>query len=472
MKRLAIIDDDEAALYICKKILVNHGHLVQTYTSFYDFEQKNSDSLISKSFDLIISDVRMPEISGLEVVKRIKAKDPMAQILLMTSFCGNDEALVALELGAVDYIAKPFENPKHFNMIVHKWLHFQKEKPKVKTSIEKKFFLSSSNSLKEVLNIIDKVAMTNASILIQGETGVGKEVFAKLIHEKSNRSGKFIAVNSTAIPVDLLESELFGHEKGSFTGAHSKKIGLIEQAQGGTLFLDEIGDLDLKLQTKILRFLQERKIRRVGGGQELSVDVRVLSATHCVLREMVNEGIFREDLLYRLNTINIRIPPLRSRRDDLIKMSHFLLSEISNKHGLTKLTLSTEAKEQILNHSWPGNIREMKNVFERSALMSDSGGNITLFFDPLITNSESSKYSKHSNEEVEDVKNNGTHQIPPLEGYIQLPLHLTLQEVEIMYLNRVLEINGNNKSKTAKELNIGLRTLYRKLDDVNKSSLQ
>ncbi len=476
--KVAIIDDEQASLFLAKKILKTFGYEVETFLSYPELRAKTHGEDLSLIYDLVISDVRMPRMSGLEVLKAIKKSDPETKVLLMTSFAGNEEALEAIELGAIDYIAKPFDNPKLFSLEVHKCIHSNFAVSKSKENIQgpnlKKInnrndvvidqFKSLSPLMNRAINIVNKVASTNVSILLNGETGVGKEVMANYIHQCSAKAGPFVAINCSAIPADLMESELFGHEKGSFTGADKQKIGLIEIAENGTLFLDEIGDLDMSSQTKLLRFLQERKIRRIGGDKEIDVNTRVISATHKDIDSLITQGKFREDLLYRLNTIRINIPALRERTEDILSISRNILNKLSLEYGFRdEISLSEEVSDWLCSYNWPGNIRELKGILERSFLLCEPNEKFSLNIydkkkqiigsEEIITTSELK--DKNSNSAEEKLNSSSS---------FVLPLGLSLEEVEKMYLEETLKRNRNNKSQTAADLKIGLRTLYRKLD--------
>ena len=369
INNIAIVDDEEGARFLSKKVLESYQLPVKTFKSYEELKTFVADKKYSECFDLIISDVKMPRCSGIDLLKKVLEADPSAKVLLMSSFAGNEEALVAMEIGAVDYIAKPFDNPTMFHFSVKKALgtvnnpdHSVNNKENLKNKMD--FYLGSSAEIKKVCNIIDKVAATQVSVLFSGETGSGKEVFTKYIHRKSKRPGELVCLNCSALPPDLFESELFGHEKGAFTGANERKIGLIEKANRGTLFLDEIGDLDLKSQVKLLRFVQDKKIRRVGGNEDIDVDIRIISATHKDIKELVAQGLFREDLSYRLNTIPIKVPSLRDRREDIEKLSDFLISDIQKRYQLDPITLSEKTRKSRFKSNWNKYLSIQKSLLE------------------------------------------------------------------------------------------------------------
>lgn len=458
MKNIAVLDDDSSILFLAKRLLDSMGYHSLTFQSYFDLDKYLSEagSPPGELFDLIISDVKMPEIDGIEVVNKLRAKDPTCNVLLMTSFSEPEDGVRAISAGALDYIEKPLMNPSNFEFLVEKWIESTRGKPKAPLKSERtridptsESFLEDSKYLKEITQVVQKVAHTTVNILIHGETGTGKEIIARYIHSKGSLTGPFIPINCSAIPADLLESELFGHEKGSFTGAHHTKQGLFEKAEGGTIFLDEIGDMNLGLQAKLLRVIQEKKVRRIGGIEEIPIRAKVVSATHRDLNKMISENNFRKDLFYRLNVVCLELPPLRERVDDLEQLADFLLRKLALKHNVETLPLGKEAIAQLYECKWPGNVRELENVLERSLLVSSEEKFIKRLDIALATQGPS-------------------FQIRPKamvnESQFSVSADATLEEVELQYIEFMLEKCHYNKSLTAKKLGIGLRTLYRKLD--------
>ncbi|MCI4399942.1 MAG: sigma-54-dependent Fis family transcriptional regulator, partial [Campylobacteraceae bacterium] len=331
---------------------------------------------IDNSFDMVISDLTMPVMDGLEFVKELDGRFP---VIIITGNATLNRAIDSIRLGVKDFITKPFEIQTLINAIKNgieeKQPQPQIQKPKkeeIKTEI-KDGFIVISKGVERAVEVARKAATTDASIMLLGESGVGKEVFANFIHKNSHRSDKpFVAINMAAIPDNLIESELFGYEKGAFTDAQAAKPGRFELANGGTLFLDEIAEMPYPLQSKLLRVLQDREITRLGGIKPIKIDVRIISATNVNIDKNIKEGLFREDLYYRLNTIPIKIPPLRERQEEIIPIAEATLSNTAKKYGVKEHRLSEGAKESLLKYEWPGNIRELISVCERVSILTDS----------------------------------------------------------------------------------------------------
>jgi len=359
--KIAIVEDD-INMRKSLQLALQDEYEVVAFRNAIDALKKLDDS-----FDLVITDITMPRMDGIEFVKELNGK---YEVIMMTGNATLNKAIESIRLGVKDFITKPFEIETLIEAIERSRVIQQKSNNK-KVEVPKTF-IANSNSIKEALNMASRVAKTDASVLLLGESGVGKEEFAKFIHENSNRNNKpFVAINMSAIPENLVESELFGYEKGAFTDATAQKIGLFESANGGTLFLDEIAEMPYHLQAKLLRVLQEKEMFRLGGTKPIKLDIRIISATNKNLKDFINEGKFREDLFYRLNTIPLNIPPLRERKDDIIPISEMVLSKVIKEYNLDEKILSDEAKEELLNYEWPGNVRELISVIERSAILSD-----------------------------------------------------------------------------------------------------
>lgn len=364
--KIAIVEDD-----------INMRKSLEIAMSSYDeYEVKTfknaKDALksLDDSFDLVITDINMPGIDGLEFIKQLGGK---YEVIIMTGNATLQRAIESIHLGVKDFLLKPFDIETLIKAIQResKIKEFTK-KSKTKTTKQDEDFFATSPQLEKALNIAKKASLTDASILLLGESGVGKEVFAKYIHKNSNRAKKpFIAINMAAIPENLLESELFGYVKGAFTDASKDKAGLFEEANGGTLFLDEIGEMPYHLQAKLLRALQEKEIRRLGSQKSIKIDVRVISATNANLQDKIKEGEFREDLYYRLNTIPIHIPPLRERKEEILEISKKAIEIASKKYGIKVKDFDDKAKEVMLSYNWPGNIRELLSVVERALILSE-----------------------------------------------------------------------------------------------------
>jgi len=368
--RILIVDDEESLREVLTIMLHREGYQVE---SAADGAQAAS-RLEESRFDLVISDIKMPKLNGLELLKLIKGLHPETLVLMITAFSTTDEAVEAMKQGAYDYITKPFQN-EEIRLIIRNALErtrLQQENLALKKELGARYsfhnLVGKSKRMLEMYSLIERVAGTKSSVLVTGESGTGKELVARAIHYNSPRKDKpFVAINCGAIPENLLESELFGHEKGAFTGASQAKKGLIEVADGGTLFLDEIGELPQPMQVKLLRVIQEHEIRRVGGTRDMSVDIRLIAATNKSLEEEVSAGRFREDLYYRLNVIHLDIPPLRERREDIpLLVDHFLQKFCS----ATKAPqVSDSLMRALVDYGWPGNVRELENIIERCLVL-------------------------------------------------------------------------------------------------------
>ena len=362
--RVAIVEDDINMRKSLLLALKSAGFDVVEFRNAIDALKKLDDSV-----DVIVSDITMPKMDGIEFVKELNGK---YEVIMITGNATLNKAIEALRLGVKDFLTKPFEIEELIDAIKRQAKVKEKTKGK-KVSIKPKF-IAEDDATKKVVEIAKKVAPTNASVMLLGESGVGKEEFAKFIHENSNQKGKFIAVNMSAIPENLIESELFGFEKGAFTDAIKEKPGLFELAEGGTLFLDEIAEMPYHLQAKLLRVLQEREFYRLGSTKPKKLNVRIISATNQNVDEMIKNNKFREDLFYRLNTIPIKIPPLRERKNDILPIAENILNNVVKEYNLEKKEFSEEAKQKLFEYDWPGNIRELINVVQRAAILSE--GNV------------------------------------------------------------------------------------------------
>jgi two-component system response regulator AtoC len=440
MQKVLIIDDDKLTCDFIAELLDEFRIDISTTQSPQDAITLGS----TVSFDVVISDINLQNrLTGLDILKRFKQSLPEAEVILISGFGTLETAIEAVREGAFDYISKPF-NINEVKAVVKRALERKqliKENEQLRSRLESSppstSLIGSSPKMLAVYKSIASVAGSKSTVLIYGESGTGKELVAKQIHSNSPRKQrKFLAVNCGALSETLLESELFGYQKGAFTGASSDRIGLFEEADAGTLFLDEIGDTTPAMQVKLLRALQEQEIKRVGGVKTIKVDVRLIAATNHDLEELVREGRFREDLLYRVSVITISLPPLRERREDIpLLISHFL-----RKHGQSQRsqpTISQEAMDALVSYSWPGNVRELENTIERLCQFS-KGGIITLDDLPAKMNSK--------------VKFHHSHLFDGLPS---------LDEIEKRYLLHVLEVAKHNKSHAAEILGINRRTLYR-----------
>jgi len=364
--KIAIVEDD---INMRKSLEI----AMSDYKEFEIITFKNAIDALKKldaSFDLIITDINMPKMDGIEFVKELNGR---YEVIIMTGNATLSRAIESIQLGVKDFLLKPFDVDTLVAAIKREAKIQKAQKKAPKTKSNSSGFLGSSKALQEVLKIADKACKTDASILLLGESGVGKEVFADYIHKNSPRAkGPFVAINMAAIPENLIESELFGFEKGAFTDAAEAKAGQFELAQGGTLFLDEIAEMPYSLQAKLLRALQEKEVRRLGSSKSIKIDIRVVSATNANLTQKIKDGEFREDLYYRLNTIPLNIPPLRQRKDEILEIAKAMIEINCKKYSFETKTLSEDAKEQLLSYAWPGNIRELLSVIERAVILSES----------------------------------------------------------------------------------------------------
>lgn len=427
----------------------------------YDEAQKALEDLTQDKVrcDVIITDLMLPNISGIQFTQRMKAMGKLTPIIVITANKKVETAVEAIASGAYDFVVKPLHFPQLL-VSVERALYLTKveeENSTLKTVVQLQEgptslegIVGKSQGIKNALELARRVSKSASNILITGESGTGKEVIAKAIHSMGARKkAPFIAINCSAIPENLLESELFGHAKGAFTGASDKKIGLFEEAENGTLFLDEIGDLSLSLQAKLLRVLQERKIKRIGENQFRPVNARILTATHKNLRQEIIHKRFREDLFFRLNVIPIWIPPLRERKEDIMPLAEFFLRKFSVLNATKPKQFSKEALECLMNSSWPGNVRELENTIERAVVLSSSS---------IIRLEEvASVYQEKPSEKNETgfVFSNQTR-----------AKILTVEELVNKYVQFVLKLNHGVKEKTARDLQIDRKTLYRRLKEI------
>ena len=380
------IDDEKDMLKLLEKIIKTKTKYKITTTT----NAKEAISLIENAnYDLVIIDLKMPEIDGINLLKKIKKINPSVAAIIITAYGTVETAVEAMKLGAYDFITKPFRTEQivsTINRIMELQL-LKKENIKLKTQLtsekETDFIIGKSDTIRDIYRYASQIAQSSASVLITGETGTGKEMLSKFIHNKSKRQGEFVAINCSAFPENLIESELFGYKKGAFTGAEKDKKGLVEIANNGTLFLDEIGDLDLNMQTKLLRFLQNGEYIPVGSTETKKVDVRVIAATNKNIYEVINKGKFRQDLFYRLNVIHISLPPLRERKKDIPYLAMFFLEKYSKKNKKEIKGFSSDALEYLINKKWPGNIRELENVIERAVILCNEKEITLQDLDPL-----------------------------------------------------------------------------------------
>ena len=371
--RILVVDDERVMLRAWERILPTKDFDVETCDSGVEALHR----MQSETYDVVLLDIMMPQISGMDVLREIKGKRPETEVIMMTAYATIDTAVSAIKLGAYDYLTKPFENLESIENVVRRCSERKRLidrnrvlESQLETKERFEGMVGGSLRMREVFKLIESVSYSAASVLIEGESGTGKELVARAIHYRSPRKDKaFVVINCSALSETLLESELFGHVKGSFTGAIANKKGLFEVADGGTMFLDEIGEIPLSTQVKLLRVLQEGEVKRVGSNENAHVDVRIVAATNADLQDMMRKGTFREDLYYRLNVISVRLPPLRERREDIPMLAYHFLKKYAERMHKQVLRISPEAMALLQGYKWVGNVRELENVMERGVVL-------------------------------------------------------------------------------------------------------
>jgi len=449
--KIFVVDDEESMCSFMSIMLRKEGYEVDTGTD----PAAAIERILKGRYDLVIADMMMPEMSGLELLTEIKKYKSDQNIIVMTAFASVESAIEAMKLGACDYISKPFKIDQ-VKITIEKAISHQKIvdenrslKKQLARSMELDDYIGVSEPVVKLKELVRQVARADSTILIRGESGTGKDLLARAIHNLSDRGkGPFVGINCAAIPETLLESELFGHDKGAFTGAVGQKDGLLKVADGGTFFLDEIGNTSLAIQVKLLRVLEEKKITPIGHTKPIPVNVRLICATNADLEAEVKAGRFRPDLFYRLNVIPIFIPPLRERAEDIQLLIDHFISKFCNRHDLGPKEVQPEVYNILSAYNWPGNVRELENTIERAVLLEKT---------ELLT-------PKSFPENIVSGKQEGL--VGPVE-----PKTPTLESIEKAYIHWVLEQNDGNKSKAARILGIDTSTLYRKLEkyDFKKS---
>ena len=442
---ILVIDDEQGILDTLRILLKNEGFEVATAQG----GKAGLEALKNSAPDIVLTDIRMPQVSGIEILAAVKEQDPETPVVLMTAQASLQSAIQAVNSGAFHYVQKPFSNDEIVALCrrAAEVRRLKSENKQLKQEIRRREVsgkvkpLGKSRLFTDVLRLAEQVAPTESTVLIQGESGTGKEVIARYLHELSARAeGQFLSINCGALPESLLESELFGHVKGSFTGAVRDKQGLFAAARGGTFFLDEIGEMSPATQVKLLRVLQEREAIPVGGTEAIPVDVRVVAATNRDLEDDIKRGRFRTDLYYRLNVINIHLPPLRDRRDDIPIFVKEFLAHIAAERGEAPKALASDAEDVIMVYDWPGNVRELENALERA---------VTLTKGDVIP--RSAIPDKITERKAEPLVAERTHTNPALDV------------IEQAYITWVLQAEGGNKTRAAEVLGIDPSTLYRKL---------
>lgn len=446
--QILIAEDDDQARKALTDLLEDEGYGV-TAVADGDAARSLLESPVAEpfAFDALLLDIRMPKLDGLSLLRMLQAREDAPAVLVMTAYGTSSIAIEAMKLGAYDYLPKPLR----FDELLLQLERAMESRRSLRVLESYRLdetdsggrLTGSSQAMQQVYKLIGRVAPTESTVLIRGESGTGKELVAREVHHHSRRSrGRFIAINCGAIPAGLIESELFGHEKGAFTGATQKRIGRFEAAHGGTLFLDEVGDLAPETQVRLLRALQERTIERLGSEQSVRLDVRVIAATHVDLEAAVKEGLFREDLYYRLNVVSIRLPALRERMEDIPELAENLLRKVSQRLEMPVASPTEEALDVLRSRVWPGNVRELEHSLERAAILSRGG--------PIAP--------EHLAEQEYQV---------PLDPFDSIPLdpgfHTIVRTLERSLIRRALDEAGGNRTDAAERLGISRRLLYDKL---------
>jgi DNA-binding NtrC family response regulator len=442
-QNVLVVEDEELMRSILRQLLEDEGYKVFTASS----GETALEIFPTADIAVCLTDIKMAGMDGLELLDQIKAVDADALVIIMTAYSSVDSAIAALRKGAYDYITKPFVNEDLLQTVKNaiRQQELFSENRQLKREIDRQYSFSeiigTSEALQNIFRLIEKVADTNISVLIQGESGTGKELIARAIHFNSSRAGKpFLAVNCGALPESLLESELFGHTKGAFTDAKADKKGLFRSAEGGTIFLDEIGEMPIALQVKLLRALQEHEVTPVGASVPIKFDARIIAATNKNLEKETAENNFREDLYYRLNVVEVNLPPLRERREDIPLLAKHFLSKTAREQKQTEKQIAREAMSALVGHNWQGNVRELQNAIERAFILSNDEIDLESLPPKIKTNSENSF-------EMRDP-----------EG-----LRPTLEEMERRYIMEILKAANDDKTQASQILGIDLSTLYRKL---------
>ena len=450
IEKILIVDDEMIVRNFLAETLRRKNFDITTA----DCGNKAVELLKENSYDMVITDMKMPDITGIDVLRHTKEVSPTTIVVVITAYGSIENAVEAMKLGAFNYLIKPF-SPDTIEAVIEKaqehislveenqYLRQQVSNGPVRTSHT---VVGESPIMKKIMDDVARVSKSNASIFINGESGTGKEVIAHAVHSNSLRASKpFVRVNCAAVPEALVESEFFGHEKGAFTGADTKRMGRFELANGGSLLLDEITEIPLALQAKLLRAIQEQEFERVGGTKPIQVDVRIVSTSNRSMEEAIQEKVFREDLYYRLNVVPIHLPPLRDRREDVIPLSEYFLERMCIENHKKVKILTEDAKQALLGYSWPGNIRELANIVERAVVMD---------YDEKVA--------------AEHLALGGSVVVPatptPMDES-QLPVGITLHELEKRLIIETLASQKNNRTKTAEVLGISIRTLRNKLHE-------
>ncbi|WP_041577376.1 sigma-54-dependent transcriptional regulator [Bdellovibrio bacteriovorus] len=453
--RILVVDDEESIREFLEIMLKKEGYEI----TLAEDGQKAKDLLAKKTFDMIISDLQMPHVTGIELLKHVKESYPDTVFMLITAFGTTETAVEAMKMGAYDYLTKPFKIDE-VRLNIQNALrsrNLEVENRSLKKELVKEYsfqnMVGNSQAMHAIYDMVKRVSQTPTNVLITGESGTGKEVVAKAIHYNGPLKDRpFVTVNCGAIPENLMESEMFGHKKGSFTGAVADKAGLFEVADGGTLFLDEVGELPLTIQVKLLRAIQERVIRRVGATEDMKVDVRIIAATNRNLEDMVQKGGFRQDLFYRLNVINIKTPGLRERRDDIPLLANHFLKKYNERLNKNIGAISADAMEILKKYDYPGNVRELENMIERTVALEGGATILPESLPPMVNTSSGRKMASSNEIEIGD------------DG---VDLDKVMGQIEKELLIKAIHSAGGVKKRAAKLLHISFRSMRYRIEKYN-----
>jgi two-component system response regulator PilR (NtrC family) len=457
--RILVVDDEESIREFLEIMLKKEGYEV---TCAFD-GQNAKDILTKKTFDMVISDLQMPHVTGIELLKHVKESYPELVFMMITAFGTTETAVEAMKMGAYDYLTKPFKIDEVRlniqNALRSKSLEVENKVLKKELNKEYSFqnLIGNSEPMHRIFDLVKRVSTSPTNVLITGESGTGKEVVAKSIHYNGPLKDKpFVTINCGAIPEQLMESEMFGHKKGSFTGAINDKSGLFEVADGGSLFLDEVGELPVTIQVKLLRAIQERVIRRVGATDDIKVDVRIIAATNRDLEEMVKQGTFRQDLFYRLNVINIKTPALRERKDDIPILAQHFLKKYNERLNKTVSTISDEAMEMLKKYEYPGNVRELENIIERTVALEGGATILPESLPPFVNTPSGRKMASSHEIEIGD------------DG---VDLDKVMGQIEKELLVKAIHHSGGVKKRAAKLLRITFRSMRYRVEKYSLGSV-
>jgi two-component system response regulator HydG len=491
MHKVLVVDDDKVLQQSVRQALEYHHFVVQVA----DNGKEALNLVYREKFDLVVMDVNMPEMDGMTALTEMKKHDPSLIVLIMTAYSNVGDAVKAVKEGAYNYLEKPITSENLVALIKRalkarslvETIGFSAPKLSSEEGVGQGKFVGESNEMKKVFNIISKLSKVNTPVLIRGESGTGKELVAKAIHFNGPRKDeKFVTINCGAIPENLIESELFGHEKGAFTGADARKLGKFQYADGGTLFLDEIGDISAAMQVKLLRVLQEGTFTPIGSNREIKVDVRIIAASHKPFEDMIKKGTFREDLFYRLNVLPVYLPPLRERKSDIPLLITYYLNYFNQVHQLNVKGFSPEAQKLVEAYSWPGNIRELRNVIEHCFIMeSDDVIHTASLPEVILKGKKVQESSEESIIDIAEIKNSvldDDSEDNEMENYnfnfaqltegagVKLDFQTAKDQFEKEFIIQALKLNKGRINQTALNANIPKKTLLRKIEKYNISA--